>query len=181
MGTEGHRSNVDKGTIDTYSNQSIEQSVFILQKLHIFYTNYRFIKLFMGSRGGTVVGALASHRWGSSSILSSDHRWAKFVVGSFSAPRGFSPGTPVIPSPQKPALLNSNSTRNARTLNTQETGQPLLVLSSLNNLIWFWLFFYLYITEKTKIKGKVCIGTFKVYDGQSSRCFWVGHRIENVS
>ena len=41
--------------------------------------------------------------------------WAKFVVGSFSAPRGFSPGTPVFPSPQKPALLNSNSLRNART------------------------------------------------------------------
>ena len=28
------------------------------------------------------------------------------------APRGFSPGTPVFPSPQKPALPNSNSTRN---------------------------------------------------------------------
>ena len=31
--------------------------------------------------------------------------WAKFVVGSISAPRGFPPGTPVFPSPQKPALL----------------------------------------------------------------------------
>ena len=28
------------------------------------------------------------------------------------APRGFSPGTPVFPSPQKPAFANSNSTRN---------------------------------------------------------------------
>ena len=28
------------------------------------------------------------------------------------APRGFSPGTPVFPSPQKPTLPNSNSTRN---------------------------------------------------------------------
>ena len=27
-------------------------------------------------------------------------------------PRGFSPGTPVLPSPQKPTLPNSNSTRN---------------------------------------------------------------------
>ena len=41
--------------------------------------------------------------------------WAKFVVGSFFAPKGFSPGTPVFPSPQKPALLNSNSIRNAQT------------------------------------------------------------------
>ena len=28
------------------------------------------------------------------------------------APRGFSPGTTVLPSPQKPAFPNSNSTRN---------------------------------------------------------------------
>ena len=27
----------------------------------------------------------------------------------FSAPRGFSPGPPVFPSPQKPTFLNSNS------------------------------------------------------------------------
>jgi len=28
----------------------------------------------------------------------------------YSAPRGFSPGTPVFPSPQKPTFLNSNGT-----------------------------------------------------------------------
>ena len=33
-----------------------------------------------------------------------------------------SPSTPVFPSPQKPALLNSNSTRNARTHNTWASG-----------------------------------------------------------
>ena len=33
------------------------------------------------------------------------------LVLSF-APRGFSPGTPVFPPPQKPTFLNSNSTRN---------------------------------------------------------------------
>ena len=32
------------------------------------------------------------------------------------APRGFPPGTPVFPSPQKPTFLNSNSIRNARPL-----------------------------------------------------------------
>ena len=31
---------------------------------------------------------------------------------------GFSPGTPVFPSPQKPTFLNSNSIRNARAFNT---------------------------------------------------------------
>ena len=40
----------------------------------------------------------------------------------FSAPRGFSPGTPVFPSPQKPTFLNSNSIRNARAFNTWALG-----------------------------------------------------------
>ena len=37
--------------------------------------------------------------------------WAEFVVGPvlFSALRGFSLGTPVFPSPQKPTFPNSNS------------------------------------------------------------------------
>ena len=83
-------------------------------------------------------------RWGRSKqkfgfINSFDKTKFKFVVGSFSGPRGFSPCTPVFPSPQKPALLNSNSTRNAHALNTwetlnysmsliRETGRPLLKL-----------------------------------------------------
>ena len=75
-------------------------------------------KTIKGSRAGAVVKALTSHRCCPGSILSTDHMWAKFVFGSFSAPRGFPPGTPVFPSPQKPALLNSNSTQNARTHNT---------------------------------------------------------------
>lgn len=43
------------------------------------------------------------------------HVWPEFVVGSLLAPRGFSAGSPVFPSPQKPTLPNSNSIRNART------------------------------------------------------------------
>ena len=72
----------------------------------------------VGSRAGVVVRALASDRCSPGSIQSSDHTWAKFVFGSFFALRGFPPGTPVFPSSQKPALLNSNSTRNARTHDT---------------------------------------------------------------
>ena len=41
------------------------------------------------------------------------HMWVEFVVGS--RPRGFSPVTPVFPSPQKPAFPNSNSIWNPRT------------------------------------------------------------------
>ena len=40
--------------------------------------------------------------------------WVEFVGGSLLAPRGFSLGTPVFASPQKPAMSNSNSIRNAR-------------------------------------------------------------------
>ena len=48
--------------------------------------------------------------------LCRNHMWVEFVVGSGSlAPRGFSQGTAVFPSPQKPTLPNSNSILNART------------------------------------------------------------------
>ena len=41
------------------------------------------------------------------------HMWVEFVVGSLlCSERGFSPGTPVFPSPEKPTFPNSNSTRN---------------------------------------------------------------------
>ena len=72
----------------------------------------------LGSRADAVVRALASDRCDLGLILSTDHVWAKFVVDSFFAPRGFPPGTLGFPSPQKPALLNSNSTRIARRHNT---------------------------------------------------------------
>ena len=40
------------------------------------------------------------------------HMWVEFVVGSLLVPGGFSPGSPVFPSPRKPTFSNSNSTRN---------------------------------------------------------------------
>ena len=43
------------------------------------------------------------------------HMWVEFVVGSRPCSEGFSPGSPVFLPPQKPTLLNSNSTWNART------------------------------------------------------------------
>ena len=66
-----------------------------------------------GSKGGTVVRALASHQCGPGSTSGVDAicGLSLLLVLSF-APRGFSPGTPVFPSPQKPTFPNSNSTRN---------------------------------------------------------------------
>jgi len=63
-----------------------------------------------GSRDGTVVRALASHRCGSGSIPGLDAKCRlSLLLVLFSAPRGFSPGTQVFPSPPKPTFPNSNS------------------------------------------------------------------------
>ena len=65
-----------------------------------------------GERDGAVVRALASHQCGSGSNPGVDAicGLSLLLVLSF-APRGFSPGTPVFPSPQKPTFPNSNLTR----------------------------------------------------------------------
>ena len=60
-----------------------------------------------------MVRALASHQCGpgSNPVVDTICGLSLLLVLSF-APRGFSPGTPVFPSPQKPTFPNSNSTRN---------------------------------------------------------------------
>ena len=66
-----------------------------------------------GSRGGAVVRALTSHQCGPGSNPGVDAIcWLSWLLVLSLAPRGFSPGTPVFPSPQKPTFPNSNSTRN---------------------------------------------------------------------
>ena len=67
----------------------------------------------MGSKGGAVVRALASHQCGPGSNLGVDAicGLSLLLVLSF-APRGFSPGTSVFPSPQEHTFPISNSTRN---------------------------------------------------------------------
>ena len=64
-------------------------------------------------RDGVVVRALASQQRGPGSNPGVDAicGLSLLLLLSF-APRGFSPGTPVSPSPQKPTFPNSNSTRN---------------------------------------------------------------------
>ena len=65
-----------------------------------------------GARDGAVVRALASYQSGLGSKPGVDAicGLSLLLVLSF-APRGFSLGTPVFPSPQKPTFPNSNSTR----------------------------------------------------------------------
>ena len=60
-----------------------------------------------------MVRALRSHLCGPGSVPRSDAICGLSLLLVLSlAPRGFSPGTPVFPSPQKPTFPNSNSTRN---------------------------------------------------------------------
>ena len=63
-----------------------------------------------GSRDGVVVRALASHQCGPGSIPGLGVICGlSLLLVLVLASRGFSPGTPVFPSPQKPTFPNSNS------------------------------------------------------------------------
>ena len=62
-----------------------------------------------------MVRALASHQCGPGSNPGVDAKGGLRLLLVLSlAPRGFPPGTPVFPSPQKPKLPNSNSIWNAQ-------------------------------------------------------------------
>ena len=64
-----------------------------------------------GSRDDAVVREFASHQCGPGLIPGPGVICGlSLLLVLVFAPRGFSPGTPVFPSPQKPTFLNSNST-----------------------------------------------------------------------
>ena len=85
----------------------------MLQFLYVGFGLYSEKRIDNHSKGGAVVRALAFHQCGAGLTPGVDAicGLCLFLVLSF-APRGFSPGTPVFPSPQKPTFSNSNSTRN---------------------------------------------------------------------
>ena len=99
-----------------------------------------------GARDGAVVRALASHQCGPGSNPAVDAicGLSLFVVVLSFAPRGFPPGTPVFPSPQKPTFSNSNSTRN------QVDEEPLCGCATSKSLfiyLFMFLFFCLKLTR----------------------------------
>ena len=71
----------------------------------------RIKKMCLGSKGGAVVRALASHQSGpgSNPSVNAICELSLLLVLSL-APRGFSPGTPVFPCPQEPTLPNTSNT-----------------------------------------------------------------------
>ena len=110
-----------------------------------------------------MVRALASHHCGPGSNPSVEAicGLSLLLVLSF-APRGFSPGTPVFPSPQKPTFPNSNSTRN------QVDEEPLRACATsklLLKFIYFAVFsiFSTAIFRKREVSEKLtkCITSIK--------------------
>ena len=104
--------------------------------LLVFYLSL----LLWGARDGAVVRALASHQCGPGSNPGVDAICGLSLLLVLSlAPRGFSPGTPVFPSPQKPAFPNSNSTRN------QVDEEQFVDVLPPNHYLFIHLFIYLSI------------------------------------
>ena len=97
---------------------------------------------YRGARDDAVVRALVSHQCGLSLLL----------VLSFT-PRGFSPGTPVFPSPQKPTFSNSNSTRN------QADKEPLCGCATSKSL--FIYLFIIYLSNESLLLVAVVAQVFK--------------------
>ena len=104
-----------KGAFISNDNGKVTGNVILKYNFSFFVSPSRFntrSSLFnLGSRDGAVVRALASHQCGPGSIPGLGVISGLSLLVLYSAPRGFSPGTPVFPSPQKPTLLNSNSIR----------------------------------------------------------------------
>ena len=91
---------------------------------HMFqYSKFMIIPLYsftnmplFGEQECPVVKALVSHQCGPGSIPGLGVICGlSLLLVLYNAPRGFSPGTPVFPSSQKPTFPNSNSIWNART------------------------------------------------------------------
>ena len=90
-----------------------------------------------------MVRTLASHPCGPGSNLGVDAICGlSLLLVLFFAPRGFSPGTPVFPSPQKLTFPNSNSTRN------KVDEEPLCGNATSKSLFIYYLFMLLLVTKK---------------------------------
>ena len=88
-----------------------------------------------------MVRALASHECGSGSNSGVDAICGLSLLLVLSvAPRGFSLGSSVFPSPQKPTFPNSNSTRN------QVDEEPLCGCATFKSLFIYFIYLFIYLT-----------------------------------
>ena len=93
-----------------------------------------------------MVRALTSHQCGPGSNPCADAICGlSLLLVLFFAPRGFSPGISVSPSPQKPTFQNSNSTRNQV---DKKTTLWMCYLKIIIYLFIIYLFIYLFINSR---------------------------------
>ena len=83
----------------------------------------------MASRSGAVVRALTFHQCGPGSISGFYAICGLSLLALYSAPRGFFPGFPVFPSPQKPKFAGVAQLASAR---LSEQGVPGSILGNFN-------------------------------------------------
>ena len=83
----------------------------------------------MGSKDGAVVRAIAFHQYGPGSIPGLYAICGLSLLVLYSSPRGFSPGTLVFPSPQKPTFAGVAQLASAR---LSEQGVPSSILGDFN-------------------------------------------------
>ena len=124
-----------------------------------FILGLNFISPLGGASDGTVVRALASHQCGPGSNPGVDAICGLSLLLVLSlAPSGFSPGTPVFPSPQKPTFPNSNSTRN------QVDEEPLCGCATCKSLFIFICYlFYNHTLPYPKTNTTIYIYLLKEY------------------
>ena len=67
------------------------------------------------------------------------HLWVEFVAGFSLATTGFSPGTPVFPSPLKPTFSISNLIRN------RVDEEPLCGCATFKSLYYYYYYYYYYL------------------------------------
>ena len=129
------------GRVRYQRTDNVRPSKYTIILLHLLFViiNYYIIitvHYSLGSKGGAVVRALVSHQCGPGSNPSVDTICGLSLLLVLSlAPRGFSPGTPVFPSPQKPTFPNSNSTRN------QVDEEPLSGYATSKSLFIYFIYF----------------------------------------
>ena len=93
--------------------------------------------------------ALASHQCGPGSIPGLGVICGlSLLLVLVLAPRGFSPGTPVFPSPQKPTFLNSNSIWKVSPISAVRAKY----IWHLNKVHYYYYYCYLYLTERKRQK-----------------------------
>ena len=92
--------------------------------------------------------------WPGSDSRTRRHMWVEFVVGSLLAPRGFSPGTPVSPFPQKPTFPNSNSIWNLGTGN----GRRRTTGCATNKSVFMYFLCFFLLNLVPRVFAPYCVG-----------------------